>query len=140
MIKILYKNTVPLIQPVQLAKRLGSEAPITLLDVRSEKEYRVSHLQGAHLVSYETFDENQTQSLPREREIVVYCSVGYRSERIGERLQQMGFENIRNLYGGIFEWVNQGFPVYSDHKRTARIHAYSKIWGVWLMRGEKVYD
>lgn len=114
--------------------------PIILLDVRSEKEYRVSHLQGSHLVSYETFDENQIRSLPREREIVVYCSVGYRSERIGERLQQMGFENIRNLYGGIFEWVNQGFHVYSGQKRTARIHAYSKIWSVWLMRGERVYD
>jgi rhodanese-related sulfurtransferase len=44
----------------------------------------------------------------------VYCSIGKRSDEITKMLGEAGFTNARNLYGGIFEWVNQGHPVFNS--------------------------
>lgn len=140
MLKSLYKNTVPLIQPAQLSQKLATGTPVLLLDTRSEKEFRVSHLQGAQLVSYDHFSADALAAIPKDRAIVVYCSVGYRSERIGEKLQDLGFTNVRNLYGGIFAWTNEKRPVFEGQNKTNRVHAYSRTWGFWLKNAEKVYD
>ena len=49
--------------------------------------------------------------------------------------------DVSNLYGGIFEWVNQENPVIdTTGNETKNIHAYNKTWGVWLNKGNKVYD
>ena len=42
---------------------------------------------------------------------IVYCTIGARSETIGEKLKKNGFTNVYNLYGGIFEWKNADFKV-----------------------------
>ena len=137
----LYKGSVKLIQPQALEQVLESKAPILLLDTRSKAEYSVSHLSDARYVDYNNFKENSLAHMDRATPVVVYCTVGYRSERIGERLQKMGFKNVHNLYGGIFEWVNQGHPVVGvDGKPTAKVHAYNKDWGRWLLKDEKVYE
>ncbi|WP_159038468.1 hypothetical protein [Brumimicrobium mesophilum] len=45
------------------------------------------------------------------------------------------------MYGSIFEWVNEGKPVYNlEGEETMKVHAYSKSWGIWLKKGEKVYE
>jgi hypothetical protein len=70
----------------------------------------------------------------------VYCSLGIRSETIANQLKKAGYTNIKNLYGGIFEWRNKGFKVYnSEDKKTDSIHAFSKAWSKWLTKGTKVY-
>jgi len=72
--------------------------------------------------------------------IIVYCSIGIRSEDIGEKLKKMGFINILNLYGGIFDWKNKGKQVYNDKEiATDSVHAFSKHWGRLLHEGIKVY-
>ncbi|WP_323134773.1 rhodanese-like domain-containing protein [Pontibacter kalidii] len=136
----LYKKTVPTVDPVQLKVMLASEAekPL-LLDTRQQEEYDVSHLAGARFLGYETFRVEQLEEVPKDAPIVLYCSVGYRSERVGEQLKAAGYTNVRHLYGGLFEWVNQGLPVYDSKGKTNRVHAYSRTWGVWLQKGEKVY-
>jgi rhodanese-related sulfurtransferase len=140
LLKTLYKNTVPVISPEKLAQQVAAGVPPVLLDIRSAKEFRVSHLKDAVGLSYDHFSEADVMHLSRDREIVVYCSVGYRSERIGEKLQQLGFTKVYNLYGGIFEWVNQGHPVFAGDQKTNQVHAYSREWAIWLKKGEKVLD
>jgi 3-mercaptopyruvate sulfurtransferase SseA len=54
-------------------------------------------------------------------------------------LQQAGFTNVKNLYGGIFQWMNEKKPVYNHKGLTQQVHPYSRSWGIWLQRGEKVY-
>ena len=79
--------------------------------------------------------------MPKDASIVIYCSVGVRSEKIGEKLIAAGYTNVKNLYGSIFEWVNEGNAVYNmNGKATNRVHAYSKTWGIWLKKGVKVYN
>lgn len=136
MLKGLYKNTVPVLTGDKL-KELKS---YVLLDTREKPEYDVSHIPQAKWVGYKSFNEDEIDPLPKDTTIVVYCSVGYRSERIGERLQEMGFTRVYNLYGGIFEWVNNGYELVDDERNaTDKVHAYSKTWGIWLSKGAKVY-
>jgi 3-mercaptopyruvate sulfurtransferase SseA len=70
----------------------------------------------------------------------VYCSVGYRSERVGEKLQKLGYQNVYNIYGGIFEWKNEGMQVVNrQNQPTDSVHTYNKNWSKWLLKGVKVY-
>ena len=113
---------------------------IVLLDTREPREYAVSHLPGAQNVGYDNFDIKKLKNVSKNSPIVVYCSVGYRSEKIGEKLQKAGYKNVKNLYGSIFEWINEGYSVVdSNNNPTKKIHAYNKIWGIWLQKGEKVF-
>ena len=117
-------------------------API-LLDVRETAEYNVSHLNKAIHVGLNNFEISEIESRIKDKNkrIVVYCSIGVRSEDIGKQLLAEGYTNVYNLYGGIFEWVNKGEKVYTNNlKQTPKVHAYSKKWGIYLLKGIKVYD
>jgi rhodanese-related sulfurtransferase len=141
MLSSLYKNTVPTLSPAALSAKLKTQPEeIMVLDTRSAKEFKVSHLQGATFINYDALKDQNLKRLPKDKTLIVYCSVGYRSERVGERLKALGFKNVYNLYGGIFEWVNQGKPIVNAQGPTQKVHAYSRTWGVWLNKGEKVYE
>ncbi|MFT6880597.1 MAG: rhodanese-related sulfurtransferase [Arcticibacterium sp.] len=138
LLKAMIKETVPTVSVEDLSKENSNE--IVLLDARERAEYEVSHLYNARWIGFEDFNESRLAGLSKNQEIVIYCSIGVRSEKIGERLLAAGYTNVRNLYGSIFEWVNQENEVYGlDGKPTNRVHAYSKTWGVWLKEGDKVY-
>jgi rhodanese-related sulfurtransferase len=138
MLRDLYRHTVPCVMP----QALDSMArPYVLLDTRARAEYDVSHLPGARWVGYEAFDPKRVADLAHDQPILVYCSVGYRSERIGEQLLQLGFTRVENLYGGIFEWKHAGHAVVNQQEQpTERIHTYNQQWSQWLRTGEKVFD
>ena len=136
MLKSLLRHSVPEIG-VRAAAR--DSASTVFLDAREPREYGVSHLKGAYPVGYDSFSVEQLPPLDKNSRIVVYCSVGYRSEKVSEQLLAAGFTNVANLYGGIFEWVNQGLPVYNQNGPTTEVHAFDKKWGMWLRRGKKVY-
>jgi len=131
-----YDKDFPLVYPNQ--KELINKA--TVLDTREKNEYEVSHLKGAQWVGYESFDVNTVRDIPKDQPVVVYCSIGARSQEIGKKLKQEGFKNVYNLYGGIFHWVNEDNPVFQlDSLPTKKVHTYNKMWGVWLNKGEKVH-
>lgn len=109
------------------------------LDAREPQEFRVSHIKNARPVGYDDFELASVKDLSKDTAIIVYCSVGYRSEKITEKLIDAGFTNVENLYGGIFEWVNSGRTVVNDLGSSQRVHTYNKDWSKWLLRGEKVY-
>jgi len=121
-------------------KEIANDTTILLLDAREKREYEVSHIQHAVWVGYDDFNMSRVKNIGKETKIIVYCSVGYRSEKIAEKMKQAGYMHVSNLYGGIFEWKNQKQPVYHATAKTNQVHAYSKTWGVWLNEGEKVYE
>jgi len=134
-------KTIPLISVYDLKKVENTKKPLLILDAREKKEYQVSHLKNAKYVGYDDFSIKSLITLNKESVVVVYCSVGYRSEKIGEKLKKAGFTKVLNLKGGIFDWVNSGFPVYDNtDNETHKIHAYSRSWGKWLNKGERVYE
>ena len=109
------------------------------LDAREKTEHEVSHLQNAIWVGHDTFTLKSVVKLDKNKPVLIYCTVGARSEEIGKKLQKEGFTRVYNLYGGIVHWVNEGRPVFSKGKPTQKVHTYSKPWSVWLTKGEKVY-
>lgn len=108
-----------------------AEQPI-LLDIRTSAEYAVSHLPGARLVSPEQQDFTDLNLPDLDSQIVTYCSVGYRSAAIAERLQRAGYTNVMNLEGSIFQWANEGHPVYRNGEAVQQVHPYNPFWGQLL--------
>lgn len=133
------KNSVPYISVQELAM---PKTHAIILDAREASEYEVSHLKDAIFVGYDHFNLEQTmlQLIDKDQPIVVYCSLGIRSETIANKLKKAGYTNIRNLYGGIFEWKNNDFEVYNlEEKKTDSIHAFSEHWSKYLLKGTKVH-
>ncbi|MBT0607442.1 rhodanese-like domain-containing protein [Aequorivita echinoideorum] len=135
-------RSIPYIS-VEEARMLQMKNKSLFLDAREREEYDVSHIPNAEFVGYNTFssEEISKKISDKSRPIIVYCSLGIRSEQIAEKMKKAGFTNIRNMYGGIFEWKNTEYPV-EDHNgnKTENVHAFSKQWGKWLKKGIKIYD
>ncbi len=122
-------KSVPLISVDSLTNNYDS---FTVLDTREREEYEVSHLPKAIYVDFSDFSEVELSSFSLQKPIVVYCSIGYRSEKIGEKLIAQGYE-VYNLYGGIFHWVNSGFKcLTTTNVETTKVHPYSDEWGKYL--------
>jgi len=134
----LLSHTVPVIHQDELAQMLGHKE-IALLDIRTKAEYNVSHVKGAEFVDYDSFTPEMVAGLDKNKQVVVYCSVGYRSEKIGEKLQELGFTKVKNLYGGIFEWKNNAHTVVNNQNMpTDSVHTFNADWGAHLKKGVKV--
>ncbi|TXE06182.1 rhodanese-like domain-containing protein [Seonamhaeicola algicola] len=129
--------------PYMYVDSLKTTEKIILLDAREPYEFNTSHIKNAVFVGYNNFNlDSVTAKLTNKNsKIVVYCSLGIRSEDIAEKLQQIGYKNVYNLYGGIFEWKNNGNPVFnSEEKETENVHTFSKPWSKWLKKGTKIYE
>src|SRR5690554_6172883 len=100
---------------------------VIILDVREKTEFEVSHISSDH---------KQLQNLNKDSLLIIACSIGIRSDKIGEKLKKAGFINVKNLYGGIFEGKNKGFHVIdSTGQKTENVHVFSKRWSKWLRSG-----
>ncbi|RMA66469.1 rhodanese-like domain-containing protein [Ulvibacter antarcticus] len=116
---------------------------VIILDSREQEEFDVSHIPSARFIGFNSFSSERVSEEIKDKNIpiVVYCSLGIRSEEIAEKLKKAGFTNLRNLYGGIFEWVNKEFPVVdSEEKKTLNVHTFNKHWSQWLEKGTKIYN
>jgi NADPH-dependent 2,4-dienoyl-CoA reductase/sulfur reductase-like enzyme/rhodanese-related sulfurtransferase len=89
----------PAISPLVLREELRSDTPPLVIDVRDEREYDTESLEGAVNIPLEDLRERLSE-VPQDRPVVVHCSVGYRSYLAQQILQQHGWTNVRNLYGG----------------------------------------
>ena len=85
-----------------------------LLDVREPHEWEIAHLEGATLVPVNTL-AGYLDELPRDTPIVVYCKSGARSARATQLMKDAGFQEVRNLEGGITRWateIDTALPTY----------------------------
>ena len=134
------EGNVDLIRVDALSKALKNNEPIILLDARELEEFQISHIENSVFIGYDNFNQNLLNTIPKESKIVVYCSVGYISCKIGEKIKEMGFVNVYNLYGGIFDWANQNQPlVNNENEKTNKIHGYNENWSKWIKQGKVVY-
>ena len=116
-----------------LKKLMQEGQDIQVIDSRSAEEYQVSRIQGAALLPYKKYDEEDLEALDRSKPTVVYCSIGYRSEKVAAELKEMGFEEVYNLYGSIFEWANRNYPLRDIRgDSTQLIHGYNRNWAQWI--------
>ena len=124
---------VPQMSTQELAQRMaddGDSRPL-LIDVRTRREYEVSHLPGA--VWAETSRQIEEVLGRRSKHVIVlYCSAGIRSSKAAARLIKSGRTNVFNLQGSIFQWANERRPIVHDGKEVYVVHPYDDLWGVLL--------
>ena len=141
--QLLKKNNTHSIPYISVQELAMPKTEAIVLDAREKKEFDISHIRNAIHVGYDFFNlDTVAHRIPDKKSIiVVYCSIGIRSEDIGEKLKKAGYENVRNLYGGIFEWKNRDFPIYNrDQIETDSVHVFSEAWRKWLTNGITIYD
>ena len=80
-----------------------------LLDVREHDEVKTASINGAHHIPMGDIPARASE-LPKEKEIVVMCHHGGRSERVAAFLEKQGFSDAINLAGGINAWSEKIDP------------------------------
>jgi len=97
------------ITPVELKKKLDAGETPLILDVREPNEYQINRIPGSTLIPLGELPRRY-QELPRDREIVAQCKMGGRSAKAMDFLKTVGFTNVKNLKGGILEWIDKVDP------------------------------
>lgn len=131
---------VPEMTTEQLAERLRRGEPRPwIVDVRAPTEYRVSHLPQARNVPLDELEPARLEELgaTKDTEIVLYCSVGYRSAMAARRLLDAGFRKVFNLRGSIFAWANEERPLVNEHGPTDLVHPFDETWGRYLVAARR---
>ena len=137
LLKTYNTESVPYISVQELKMKAHS---YVILDTRKKEEYEVSHLPKAIWVGENFNALNLDQFLKSKKEVVVYCTVGIRSEDFGEKMERSVSKKIHNLYGGIFAWKDAGYELLdSKNQPTDRVHTFSKNWQDYLKTGVAVY-
>ncbi len=87
----------------EVKARIDAKAEFLLLDVRTADEYYAGHLEKARLFPAKDIFLNITQ-LPKDQDIILYCSDGTRSLLVSRHLHENGFLRVRRMNGGIKSW------------------------------------
>jgi rhodanese-related sulfurtransferase len=126
------KQTFPAVEHISIDELSANNNKNTfLVDVRADEEYAVSHIPGAlNLTNPKTIAKLAQQS---KKNVVVYCSVGYRSAIMANELKKLGITNVKNLEGSIFAWANAGLPLINQSGNTREVHPYDEYWGQLLV-------
>jgi sulfur-carrier protein adenylyltransferase/sulfurtransferase len=101
-------NGIPQMTVKELKARLDSGDDLQLIDVREPFEYQIAQIGGTLIPQNEV--PNRLGEIDRNREVVVQCKSGGRSQRIAEFLKQAGYAKVSNLAGGILAWSDEIDP------------------------------
>ncbi|MFT5378364.1 MAG: rhodanese-related sulfurtransferase [Candidatus Latescibacterota bacterium] len=138
---IALKYPVQEIRSDSLAIRIAeNDSTLLLFDTRKPEEYAVSRLRDAIRIDpemdVEGFFATYGDTL-KDKNLVFYCSVGYRSSIFAQRIQKNAssptYSSIANLRGGLFRWYNEDRPLFRD-TQVDTVHPYDKHWGRFLKK------
>ena len=102
------KNGIPQMTVKELKRRLDAGEDVQVIDVREPYEYQIAQIGGKLIPQNDV--PNRLAEIDRNREVVVHCKSGGRSQRISEFLKQAGYPNVTNLAGGITAWSDEIDP------------------------------
>lgn len=89
---------------VEEAKEMMDTEEVIILDVRTQEEYEVEHIEGALLIpDYDLKDLSNSKLPDKDEKILVYCRSGNRSKSAAKALIEMGYTNVYD-FGGINSW------------------------------------
>jgi Dinucleotide-utilizing enzymes involved in molybdopterin and thiamine biosynthesis family 2 len=102
------KNGIPQVTVKELKQRRDAGEDVFVLDVREPYEYQIANIGGTLIPQNDV--PKRLDEIDRNREIIVHCRSGQRSQRIAEYLAQQGYGNVKNLAGGILAWADEIDP------------------------------
>ncbi|MDE3200835.1 MAG: molybdopterin-synthase adenylyltransferase MoeB [Acidobacteriota bacterium] len=107
------KNGIPQVTVQELKARRDAGEEVFLLDVREPYEYQIAQIGGTLIPQNDV--PKRLAEIPRDRDVVVQCRSGARSQRIAELLAQAGYTNVSNLAGGILAWSDHIDPTVAKY-------------------------
>lgn len=103
------------VDALMFKKQIESNKESIIIDVRTPEEYNLGHLPNAiNIDYYGNTIEQQFAQLPKNKTLLIYCRSGGRSAKSCSMLENMGYQNVYNLEGGIGAWSNAGYAVNTD--------------------------
>ena len=118
------KSQIAEVDPAQVDDLLNGggngNGGVTVVDVRESDEIAQGHLPGAKLVPRGFLESRIDGAVPdRSSHVVLYCASGNRSALAAKTLQELGYENVESMTGGITLWKDRGYKVDVPRKITA---------------------
>lgn len=92
------------ILPHEVAERLDRGGDFVLLDVRTELEYKSSHIKGCKHIPLDKL-ASRAHELDRSKEIITYCRAGLRAAHAYRILKNAGFNHVKYMDGSILAWT-----------------------------------
>ena len=106
--------TIPQVAPKELKARMDAGEDLFLLDVREPHEREICNI-GGELIPKDTVAQN-LERIPKDREVVVYCRSGGRSDWIARELVgRHGYTKVSNLAGGMLRWSDDVDPSFKKY-------------------------
>jgi rhodanese-related sulfurtransferase/glyoxylase-like metal-dependent hydrolase (beta-lactamase superfamily II) len=106
------------ITAVALADQLAAPAALTIVDVRSEREWEAGHIAGSLNIPLNHLRE-RAGKIASNRKVVVHCEGGYRSAIAASILAGAGRPDVLDLVGGFKAWAASKLPVQTESHSTA---------------------
>ncbi|MDQ0162700.1 rhodanese-like domain-containing protein [Aeribacillus alveayuensis] len=100
--RILPTKGVRNISTAELKNELGQKDK-QYLDVRTQAEYRSHHIRGFQNIPLH-YLKQRAHELSKDKEVIVICQSGMRSNKASKLLKKLGFKRVTNVKGGMNAW------------------------------------
>ena len=97
-------NNIKEISVQSLNKKINNNENFSLIDVRENKELKISKIEQAIHIPMNNIADNMRQ-IDFSSPIIIMCKSGGRSAQVCQYLMDQGYSNIYNLKGGIISWA-----------------------------------
>ncbi|MGI8580186.1 MAG: rhodanese-like domain-containing protein, partial [Solirubrobacteraceae bacterium] len=113
------KTSIAEVDPAEVREQLGNGAVV--IDVRETDELASGQLPGAKHVPRGYLESRIEGTVPdRSSHVILYCASGNRSAYAARTLKDdLGYENVESMTGGITLWKDRGYDVDLPRALTA---------------------
>ena len=99
-------------QALDVILALQDDPEFVLLDIRTPTEVEAGHISGAANIDfYSPTFRDDLAALDRDKAYLIYCRSGNRTGQAYNIMDELGFEQVYNMGGGISQWIAGGYPV-----------------------------
>ena len=105
------KEAIRDITSIEAKQALTKDKELTILDIRTPKEFTKGHIKGAINIDFhsETF-KSEIEKLDRTKSYLVHCRSGGRSSKALTLMKKLGFDSILHMKDGYLGW-NKNHPI-----------------------------
>lgn len=91
---------------LELMEELDKRDDILLIDIREPHELAKRGIENSmHIPMGEI--QNKIPTLPKDKDIIIFCHLGFRSKQVRNYLRKIGFHKAAHLKGGLYSWNRQ---------------------------------
>lgn len=82
-----------------------------IIDVRTPEEFADGHIENATMIDfYSVTFRSEIDSLDKDKNYLIYCRSGGRSGQARDIMEELGFQEVHNIAGGMIDWNAEGLP------------------------------